>query len=350
MRFRLIVYLVCLSALLSIDCRGALLYGLDGIVEISEYEFVTEGMSFRILDEDAHEVALIDRHDKFHIEDFGAYGDLKEVPATVEYQNETYRVVALIYTPCVFSKELTLPNTIEEISGSFHSTDWTQFSFPNSLKTIGNSCVQDCNNLTEITLPQSLRSIGAYCFVRNEKLEKVNFGRNLRIIGSNSFCNNPNLTAVELPNSLTSIGNGSFFQCKNLKYVKLPRWLPYEYQSFSKDLEIFNGCAAIKVIEWESETPVALTNCFRSVKKAQCTVIVPDGCKDVYMENEYWKQFNIVEKSNYASSVEEIESPEETSSPAYYLINGIQVASEDDITAGQPYIKVEGEKSTKLIK
>ncbi|MDE6273108.1 MAG: leucine-rich repeat domain-containing protein [Muribaculaceae bacterium] len=317
--------------------------------EISKYEIFADGMSFRILDLESREVALTDRHFKFHFNDFGSYADLKEVPSSIEYENEIYKVVAIDIAPCVFSNELSLPESIVEISGCFENTEWTQFEFPKSLKNIGNGCFVECGEIKEISLPQALRKIGDNSFRRNEKLEKVEFGTNLMSIGGNSFSNNPNLKSAVLPNSLVSVGSGAFDNCEKLEYVKLPRWLPYEYGSRGETLKIFNGCRAIKVIEWESETPMGFPNCFDNVKKSECTVIVPDGFKDVYMENDYWKQFNIVEKSAYRAEVNEV-PVSNNMTPSYYLLNGLHVTSEDNIESGRPYIKIEGDQHTKLIK
>ncbi|MBD5294782.1 MAG: leucine-rich repeat domain-containing protein [Bacteroides sp.] len=313
--------------------------------------FDVDGVYYRVIDDEAHEVAVISLLDDSDHTYLGNYEELKMVPESVIHNGEEYTVVALVNTLFAYNEGVTVPENIRYMYGAFRNYEGSDLKIPAALIMMGNDCFENCNNLASIELPNSLLTIGDRCFTSDNALGKVTFGNNLIEIGAVSFALNPNLQEALLPNSVRKIGRDAFSHCSSLEKVKLPRYLPFAYRGDGTQLEMFNGCGNIRIIEWESETPMDLPNSFKQVKKDLCTVVVPDGYSQVYLESEYWSQFQIIEKSAYQTSIELPEiSGEKNIDPKYYLLNGVQVKSRDNIEKGQPYISVEGNRNSKFIR
>lgn len=318
--------------------------------EMSSYEFSSEGMTFRILNGDNHEVSMIQPITQRGNEGLGYSEQINEVPETIVHNGEVYTIVEINGVSFIANTGVTLPSSLTSISG-FVNSEFESINLPEKLKYIKFGSFEKCNKLKEIKLPNALLTIDDYSFNNNDKLEKIEFGNYLMSIGANSFRENPLLKEVILPNSITSIGKGSFYRCYGLTKVRLPKYLPYELYGDGSSLEIFNSCSNIRVIEWDSKTPIDLPNSFKSVNRQRCTVVVPDGYSDEYLKSPYWSEFNIVEKSNYLTTIDSpaIE-PEDYYLTKFYLMNGIQVSSEDEIEKGQPYVTVSGPTQTLHIK
>lgn len=100
---------------------------------------------------------------------------------------------------CLNSKvsEYTIPNTVKTI-GEYafeYCYDLKSITIPNTVTAIEYSAFRDCVNLTSITLPNSLIEIGGYAFEDCDKL-----------------------TTVILPETVTSISRNAFYDCNNLVY------------------------------------------------------------------------------------------------------------------------------------
>ena len=80
-----------------------------------------------------------------------------------------------------------------------HDSVKMSFSFPSTLKTIGDNAFYDCYNLKSLTLPDGVTSIG-----------------------DNAFYSCYNLKSITLPDSVTSIGDYAFSYCYDLKSITLP--------------------------------------------------------------------------------------------------------------------------------
>ena len=72
----------------------------------------------------------------------------------------------------------------------------TEYTIPNSVKTIGSRAFSGCSSLTSVTIPNSVTTIRNFAF---------------------DNCNG--LTSVTIPNSITSIGYSAFYDCDSLKDV-----------------------------------------------------------------------------------------------------------------------------------
>ena len=321
--------------------------------EIPETVWSQDGIGYMVIDNDLREVAIIDLTDK--IFDKWGYVDPITVPAKVMHDGVEYTVVSVGRDTFNTSTQVNLPNSIVEIepncfnSLGYNISDVVTFSFPQDLTVIESNCFNN-TQLDEMNLPSHLRTIGDYCFNNNDFLSTLEIGRSVRSIGANSFSGNNLVKEILLPNSLYYIGQDTFCDCETLETVRLPRYLPFEEGAkVNSSLKIFNNCPNIKVIEWESKTLFDPVNSFDSVDRANCTVIVPDGCKEVYEKSDYWSEFNIVEKSQYQVSSVQIELPS-NEKEAYFTLNGFRISRPLKIEKGQVYVKVTPEGSQKCVK
>ena len=119
-------------------------------------------------------------------------------------------------------QRVILPETIEFIGErAFAGSSIANVDFSKSLKTIGDSAFENCNNLTFVTLPENLLSIDNSAFYRCFNLTSVTFPEGLLSIGDNAF-GVSGLTSVTLLEGLQTIGSSAFSSCDKLTSVTLP--------------------------------------------------------------------------------------------------------------------------------
>ncbi|MDE6271737.1 MAG: leucine-rich repeat domain-containing protein [Muribaculaceae bacterium] len=310
--------------------------------EIPEGIWSENGIDYQIIDSDAHKVMVFDLIGKGW--DKWGYTEPVNIPESVMHDGVLYEVTRIAKGTFNHSVEVVLPSSISVIesdcfnSFGYDTQEKVSFNFPSELQEIESNCFNS-TRLNEIKLPGSLKKIEDNCFCLNENLTSLEFGKNIRKIGADSFSGNENLKEIILPNSLALVGEGAFCDNAALEKVKLPRYLAFEYGAYQlTDMKIFNDCPNIKLIEWESEFPAAMPQSFNAVNKGECTVIVPDGCRERYLGNEYWKLFNIVEKSAYQVSVEGVAVAESDRDKEYFSLSGLKISSKECLGKGSVYI------------
>lgn len=154
---------------------------------------------------------------------------------------------------------------------AFKDCQFTNFTIPGSIKTIGQGAFQGCTALKKLTvkegvltidpsafrgcsalvtatLPSTVEAIGANAFSGCVKLELLNlsgavtigeaafnycsaltsvtFGDKLEYIGKGAFCRT-GILAVNLPNSLKTIEESAFEKCEKLRVIKLGSGVEY---------------------------------------------------------------------------------------------------------------------------
>ena len=143
----------------------------------------------------------------------------------------------------------------------------SQYSIPNSVKTIQNGAFTNCVNLQSINIPDSVDAIGMYAFEGCTNLKSIVFPRNIQIleycvlhgcsklssvvlpeklktISTLAFCWCENLAEIDIPEGITTIQYGAFDSCKKLSKLSLPK-------SVSRiDENAFNGCYSLKTIDY----------------------------------------------------------------------------------------------------
>ena len=245
-----------------------------------------------------------------------AYSGIVNIPATVNYNSESYSVSSIdgcAFRYCSGLTSVTIPNSVTSIGyqafygcsdltsvtipNSLTSVDYqtfqgcsslTSMTIPNSVTTIGGSAFSGCSSLTSITIPNSVKSIGSSAFQGCSNLTsvditditawcKIAFGNgysNPTSLAHHLYLNNVEITDLVIPNSVTTIGRYSFYQCSSLTSVTIPNGVTNigDYA--------FYGCSGL--------TSVAISDGLTSIGSyafSQCSgltsVAIPDGVTSI---------------------------------------------------------------------
>ena len=90
---------------------------------------------------------------------------------------------------------------------------------------------------------------------------------------------------------------------------------------------------------------------FNDVDRSKCTVVVPDGCRSTYEANPYWKEFNIVERSEYEAGVESTADDQTSASDArFYGLDGRRAGNSIEGLTKGIYIVRQNGKAEKIIR
>ena len=118
----------------------------------------------------------------------------------------------------------TIPNSVRTIGDSaFWGCDsLTSINIPNSVRTIGNWGFGVCTSLTNINILNSVTTIGDSAFERCKSLTSINIPNSVRTIGEHAFSDCDSLTSINIPNSVTTIGDWGFGTCRSLTSITIP--------------------------------------------------------------------------------------------------------------------------------
>ena len=98
----------------------------------------------------------------------------------------------------------------------------TNYTIPNSVKTIGEGAFSGCDSLTSINIPNSVTTIGEDAFSGCNSLTSINIPNSVKTIGEDAFSNCISLTSISIPNSVKMIGKDAFAFCDSLTFINIP--------------------------------------------------------------------------------------------------------------------------------
>ena len=128
--------------------------------------------------------------------------DAVVIPATVEYQGNTYNVTSIgrsAFSGC---------------------TGLTSVEIPESVINIREHAFYNCTGLTSVEIPNSVISIGENAFYKCTGLTSIEIPEGVIIINSGAFMNCTALTSVTIPKSL-KVMHGAFPGCENITTVNI---------------------------------------------------------------------------------------------------------------------------------
>lgn len=288
--------------------------------------FIADGYSFRVIQEQNREVKLISPAFETGQGLFDYSDKNVNLPGKVSFNGTEYTVTGI--SESVFQMQpfgITLPNTVRFILPyNFNRTE-ESLNLGEGVEYIMGNCFY-AGMYESITLPKSLRILGARCFNDNE-FSSLSFSEGLLCIGNDSFCGNSKIEEFKLPATLEEIGDGSFCDNASLTSIELPI-------NIMAAKNCFNFNRSLQRVEIKNRHFIPMfENCFEETDFVHCVLVVPDGCKELYLsymvehpENSISKFRQIVEKSQETDAVMSI-SHEEIPTKVHtdtYTLSGIK--------------------------
>lgn len=177
-------------------------------------------------------------------------------------------------------QSVTLPSSVEKISGFNKLSNLQTVSGGTFVKTIGYRCFDGCSELKSVSISYA-EEIGANAFLRCTSLTHLSFN-SAETIGSGAFSGCTNLKSIKLI-AAKYIGSSAFSQCSNLESLELPLVDTIEYQAFayctnlrSLNLlsakvigsDVFDQCESLTELDLPSVTEINVEGnffCFKRV-------------------------------------------------------------------------------------
>ena len=135
-----------------------------------------------------------------------------------------------------------------------------------NIKEIGKNAFKGCSAATSITISNN-GDIKDYAFSDCSAVTSINVSNGVKNIGKYAFSGNVALTSFSLGSSVETIGEYAFSKCN----------------------------ALIDFTSYSTIPPLVSSNAFLDINKLECTLHVPLGASNAYMEANYWNEFWIEE-------------------------------------------------------
>ena len=103
----------------------------------------------------------------------------------------------------------------------------TQFTVPNSVKSIEHYAFDGANNLKTLTVGTGMVAISDLAFIGAFNVETVNILGAVTYIGNNAFGNINKLQSINIPDTVTYIGKEAFQDDNALKSILIPKSVNY---------------------------------------------------------------------------------------------------------------------------
>lgn len=153
------------------------------------------------------------------------YSGVTAVPATVEYDGETWTVVEigkLAFSEVTGISSIEIPTTVTKIGdAAFWESSLSEIVIPTSVTTIGEGAFEHCS-LKEIEIPESVTSLGEDTFMSCTALESIKLNNVITRVPGSFAAGCTKLAKIEIPQCVDVIGEFAFSECEILSDVTLP--------------------------------------------------------------------------------------------------------------------------------
>ena len=210
----------------------------------SEYDFFIENLYYKILSEEDKEVEIVENPTPCYF-----YSGRMNIPDSVEYMNNYYKVVSLG-------------------KSAFSSARGLDIRFPNGLRSIGESCFLGANLQSILILPESLEYIGYQAFLGIYNVSTVYIPASVNHIEVRAFAMCPHLG-----NIIVDSNNTYYTSVDGLLYTKDTTKLLQCPMPRIGTLTVLDGVEYIETCAFEkcALTDVILPSTLRVIKNSAFT-------------------------------------------------------------------------------
>ncbi len=206
------------------------------------------------------------------------------IPASVEYNQETYSVISIgrdAFSGCTSLSSVTIPNSVTSIgySAFTNCSDLSAIIIPSGVTSIKMHTFNGCNSLTSITIPNTVTSIESWAFRDCNSLTSVTIPNSVTEIGSSAFYGCSGLTSITIPNGVTGIESQTFYGCSGLTSIVIPNGVTEIEQT------AFSGCSGLVAITVADGNPTydSRNHCNAIIETATNKLIT--GCQNTVIPN-----------------------------------------------------------------
>lgn len=204
--------------------------------------------------------------------------------------------------------DLKIPDGVEKVNDlTFKGSNLSSVTFSNSVKyvsgfkdsyiekailgdkteTIALAAFKECKYLKTTHLPNSVTSVLDWAFMECTSLEDLILGEGITTIANRAFYGCTSIPAIIIKDNCKTIGPSAFQNCSKAKKLYLGSAVT------TVDDSAFDGCANLDSIIVSATTPPSIAeNTFSASVKLVSKLIVPNGCKEKYLQDPNWSTFN----------------------------------------------------------
>ncbi len=304
----------------------------DMVAEVDYGYFVVDGIFYK-KNEDAVSVSVTYSYGSNYS------GDIV-IPETVTYNGTVYTVTNIgseAFYQCTDITSVIIPASVKSIEYNTFAecTGLKSLTIKEGVTSIGERAFYNCSGLTSVIIPESVTFINFDAFCGCSNLKTVSLSQNLETLHGGSFRNCRSLESVILPEGLDSINGWTFNGCSGMTEVILPSTIEFIGGN------AFEGCTGLQKITCNAITPPELSNMnyqwadrlpFYGLNKNNCTLYVPAGSKQSYVDKWEWPEDMVIEDINVGIS--DVQKGEQKVI-GIYTLTGIKV---DNVRSGGTYI------------
>lgn len=143
----------------------------------------------------------------------------------------------------------------------FNRSSLHSIVLPDSIKTIGARCFENCYCLENINIPERVTTLGESSFSMCHSLVNVNLSGGVTTLGESTFSECENLVSVNLPEEVVKLGAYCFLGCESLETFIIPSTITDMGQG------IFFGCSRLESVTIEADIKVLPQSTFLGCEK-----------------------------------------------------------------------------------
>ena len=182
--------------------------------------------------------------------------------------------------------EISLPETIKTIGANAFAECWSiqSLTIPSGVTTIDYSAFFNCSSLREIIIPESVVEIGTGILADCSNLESINGGRALIRNNVLLACASKGVPGFDVPSGVLGIEMYAFRGCLDLKTVTVPESVT------SIGPWAFERCNNLESITIYA-TAVPSGGNYMFISNTPYPIFVPVGSLEQYKAAEYWRDY-----------------------------------------------------------